>query len=435
MTTAGELEENTLHKPAVGLVATEGNMDALIRAITLARERGHTVFVLHDDPGDFDMGELVQRLGARSVELLDDIDDEQTLHQILTIRARNSGFPGILIHPSPEEYIDYDSSMQAFESTSEYAVTARTRQTLTDETDDVIIGIPAYNEASSIDRVVREVSRYADHVLVVDDGSRDETAEIARDRGATVIEHEQNRGYGAALQTIFDAARDTNATVLVVLDGDGQHDPSDIPTLVEQLETSEADIAIGSRFVDETDSDLPLYRRFGIAVVNLLTNLSMGVVRSRIKDTQSGFRAYDSDAIESLADDDRIGDQMSASTDILYHAYRHDYDVIEVGTTVDYDVENANNRNPVLHGLNLVNNILRTIERKRPITALGIPGFTVAMVGLGFGYWTILNFVTTQTFPIGLAIVSVFATLLGIFACFTAIILHSLTTHIRSVDS
>ena len=148
---------------------------------------------------------------------------------------------------------------------------------------------------------------------------------------------------------------------------------------------------------------MPFYRRFGLAVVNGLTNLSMGVVRkrSRVRDTQSGFRAYNERAIESLATDSSIGDHMNASTDILYHAHQHDYELEEVGTTINYDVDDASSHHPLSHGLVLVSNILKTVERDRPITSLGIPGFVSAFAGLGFGYWTFSNYISIWNIPDG----------------------------------
>jgi len=142
--------------------------------------------------------------------------------------------------------------------------------------------------------------------------------------------------------------------------------------------------------------------------VNALTNLSMGVVRSksRVGDTQSGFRTYNREAIESLSEDPSIGSGMSASTDILYHAHQHGYELEEIGTTIDYDVEDASTHNPVSHGISLVGNILRTVERERPIMVLGVPGFLSSFVGLGFGYWTFVNYISSGTFPIELALIS-----------------------------
>ncbi|WP_435078240.1 glycosyltransferase family 2 protein [Halococcus sp. AFM35] len=299
---------------------------------------------------------------------------------------------------------------------------------------EVLVAIPAYNEASTIGGVVERAREYADAVLVIDDGSDDDTADSAVTAGALVSEHGRNRGYGAALKTVFAVAQRADVAHLVVLDGDGQHDPADVPRLVDAQQDTAANLVIGSRFVGGVASNVPLYRRAGLKTINTLTNLSMGVVRtsSRVSDTQSGFRAYDREAIATLAADPAIGDWMSASIDILYHAHHYDYAIEEVAIEVSYDVENPSTHAPVSHGVALVRNILKTIERERPLTALAVPGFSLTFGGLGFGYWAATNYVQSGTFPFGLALMAVFLTLLGIFACFTAIVLHSLSTYFES---
>jgi glycosyltransferase involved in cell wall biosynthesis len=302
---------------------------------------------------------------------------------------------------------------------------------ITDDAIDCLVAIPAYNEEGTIADVVSRVDPHADEVVVIDDGSRDDTAARAYEAGATVVQHERNRGYGAALRRTFREADQRGATNLVVIDGDGQHDPDDIPRLLDRQTDRCPRIVIGSRFVGDRKSTIPTYRRFGLSVVNAMTNLSMGTVGSeqRVKDTQSGFRAYNADAIGSLAGNGSIGAGMGASTDVLHHARRHDFDVKEVGTEIEYDVCHASSHNPITHGLALLGNLLRTIERDHPIALLGIPGFTSSFVGLGFGYWMITNYVTTGIFPVGLAVSTSFFLLIGVFACLTAIILHSLNRY------
>jgi glycosyltransferase involved in cell wall biosynthesis len=299
---------------------------------------------------------------------------------------------------------------------------------------EVLVAIPAYNEEHTIGEVVRRAGDHADQVLVVDDGSDDDTAARAATAGAIVIEHGRNRGYGAGLKTAFEAAQRYGARHLVVLDGDGQHDPADIPRLVKAQERTGASLVIGSRFVDGATSNARLYRRFGLRIINALTNLSMGVVRadSRVSDTQSGFRAYDREAIATLAEDPSIGDWMDASTDILYHAHHYDYVIEEVPIAVRYDVENASSQAPFSHGVVLVRNILKTIERERPLTALALPGFSLTFCGFGFGYWALTNYIQSGTVPVGLALTSAFLALIGILACFTAIVLHSLSTYFQN---
>ncbi|MUW13233.1 glycosyltransferase [Halorubrum sp. CBA1125] len=351
------------------------------------------------------------------------------ISEYLNVHADARSDPGLIIPEDSAVKLDIEASVEAAASES-FTTTAVTEPETKDV--EVLIGIPAYNEANAIADVVTEAQNYADEVLVVDDASQDETAELARDAGATVVEHGSNKGYGGALKTVFEEADIRDADHLSILDGDGQHDPSDVPAAVRTQKADDVDIVIGSRFVDGSETDLPLYRRVGLTVVNVLTNVSMGVIRRKswVNDTQSGFRTYNRHAIESLSEDDSIGEEMSASTDILYHAHEHGYDFEEIGTTIDYDVEDPSSHNPVSHGLTLVGNILTTIERKRPILILGVPGFLSSFVGLGFVYWTLSNYISSGTFPLGLATTSGFLILVGIFTCFTAIILHSLNTHL-----
>lgn len=230
----------------------------------------------------------------------------------------------------------------------------------------VLVAMPAYNEASAIASVVEEAAALADIVLVVDDGSTDETVREAERAGAVVVRHPENRGYGAALKTIFTEATDRNVAHLVVIDADGQHTATDIPRLVAAQRETGDNVVIGSRFAEDARTDAPLYRRFGLGVINVLTNLSLGTVRAdkRISDVQSGFRAYDSQVVASLAAAEEIGDRMGASLDILHHARKHGYRVGEIGTVISYDVDHTSSQHPLTHGLELVGTIARlTIGR------------------------------------------------------------------------
>jgi glycosyltransferase involved in cell wall biosynthesis len=418
---------------AVGLVATPDTSDAVARAILRARTHGYEVFVAHDGHEDAEAVQFAEALGATVVFMRAADPDMTVVQQGLATAAEQHGYSNLIVNPDVTQRIDFERS-EALLNEETFCVDAATeRASPTDAAaPDVLVAIPAYNEANTIASVVEASRAVADQVLVVDDGSDDETAQLAAEMGAIVVEHEGNRGYGAALQTAFIKADDCEAKHLVIIDADGQHDPADIPQLVEAQQATDAELVIGSRFAGDGDTDAPLYRRFGLGVVNLLTNLSLGVVRprSRVQDTQSGFRAYDRTAIESLAESTDVGDRMSASTDILYHAHENSFAIEEVGTTITYDVESASSHNPVEHGLTLVKNILYTIERKRPVTVLGVPGFLSALLGVGFAYWTISNFLNSGTFSVSLALISSVFVLIGIFASFTGIILHALNTQV-----
>jgi len=405
--------------------------EELIRAIMRAQTSGHHVMVAKSWATTGKMATYAKQLGATVIDANDGRTNGASLQSEVAREAKDIGFPGIIFHQNPAKRVDYDASRQALQETDEYVVDAVCESAIdTDPT--VLVGIPAYNEADQIDTVVMEASAHADEVLVVDDGSVDSTSQVAADAGATVIKHDNNRGYGRALQSIFLEAARSGTDHLVVLDGDGQHDPADISRLVEAQREDDADLVIGNRFGDGADTDIPLYRRLGLAVVNLMTNLSLGFVRarSRVSDTQSGFRVYNRDVIASLAADESINGGMGASTDILHHAHQQGYSIEEVGVTVDYDMTKTSSHNPVSHGVHLIMNIIRTIEKQRPISMVGIPGLLSTLFGIGFAYLTLAQFIDSGVFPLGHAMVSVFFTLAGIFACFTAIILHSLNTHL-----
>ena len=422
-------------EPVVGFVATGENTDALVRRVVRAQHEGMGCLVTYAGPEPPAGATLAEGLGATLLPSETVDAGTETLEQLLVGAARMESVQGIILAPPGGETIDYERSRHRLRNADGFSARAVTHAGPdASESADLLVAIPAYNEAETIGAVVRDATAHADRVLVVDDGSTDGTVAAARDAGAEVVEHRTNRGYGAALKSAFVEADAEGVETLVVLDADGQHDASDIPRLVDRLEPPGTQVVIGSRFVDGSKSTLPAYREFGIRLVNVLTNLSLGVVRSEswVTDTQCGFRAYDAVAIETIAADEGISDGMGASTDLLYHAHYHDYGIAEVGTTVDYEVENANSHRPVRHGLTLVKNIVKTVERQRPLTALGIPGFVNTLFGFLLVYWASLTYNTTGSFPLRFGLLGLFCSLLGLLLCFTALILHSLAVYFSS---
>jgi len=417
-------------EPAVGLVVSGESTEWVAAEIINARRHGHQVLVIGTDYRNSRWKVYAKALDAIVIEEENDLLGNQSARERLTESAREMGFPGLIVHDNPVSRIDFDASIQVLLSTDLYVVEARASSPV-EESTTLLAGIPAYNEESIIRSVIEETSQYVDQIIVVDDGSDDDTAAEAKRAGALVVEHETNRGYGAALQTIFEHAEFAGVDHLVILDGDGQHEPADIPKMIDAQDSDGAHLIIGSRFVEDGETNAPLYRRLGLFLINTLTNLSFGIIRPRswIKDTQSGFRLYSREAVGNLTEDPNISDGMSASTDILHHAHRKDYQIREVGASVDYDIDATSTRHPVSHGMRLLKNILRTAETDRPITVLGIPGFVCWFAGLWFAYWTITEYISTETFSLGLGIVSGFLSLTGVLTCFTAIILHALSTH------
>ncbi|MFB6109355.1 MAG: glycosyltransferase family 2 protein [Halodesulfurarchaeum sp.] len=159
----------------------------------------------------------------------------------------------------------------------------------------VLAVVPAYNEADTIGAVVDGAREHVDEVAVVDDGSADETAEIARDRGATVIEHTFNTGVGGAVRTGYRYAIEGAFDLVVQLDADGQHDPDQIPKLLAAAE--DADMVIGSRYLNDSHEEYSLVRSAGIAFFTGLVNALGGI---DITDVTSGFRVYRVAMLESI---------------------------------------------------------------------------------------------------------------------------------------
>ncbi|WP_276272946.1 glycosyltransferase family 2 protein [Haloarcula litorea] len=424
VTEAGEMATNL---PAVGLVATESNAEWIAAEVLRVHARGHRAIVTAERDADLRGLTFARLLDAEVVDPPADCAAAESARERLRAFARQSGYPGLVYHDGRADPVDLPASCAALESADEFAVDARLASPVEPEPT-VLVGIPAYNEASTIGAVVEAAAEHADAVLVVDDGSDDDTVAVAEAAGATVYEHERNVGYGGALKSLFEQARRCGADHLAIVDGDGQHDPGDIPALVDRQRETDADLVIGCRFGETTETEMPRYRRLGLSCVNLLTNVSLGAIRPStwIRDTQSGFRVYSRAAIESLAAADSLGENMDASTNILYHVRSNGYRIEEVPTTIDYDVEEHSSQSPIEHGLTLVGNIVRTVEREHPILTLGVPGLLCVLVGAVFGYLTVFNYVQSGSFPLGHSIVTVAFLLVGVFSAFTAIILHSL---------
>lgn len=287
----------------------------------------------------------------------------------------------------------------------------------------VVVGIPAFNEEKAIARIIIEAQKFADAVIVCDDGSSDLTANIAERLGAEVARHPQNMGYGAAIKTLFQRALDFGADVLVTLDGDGQHCALEIPQIVKPITDGNADVVIGSRFIDaQGTSEMPRYRRFGAQVITKLVN---GSSRTGVKDSQSGFRAYNREALQRLSVSEA---GMGASVQILLEASKQDLRISEVASTCKYETGGSTStENPFTHGVGVIMSLVRLIVEQRPLTVLGIPGIICLMGGILFGIWLLQIYATTHAIVTNVAIATLGFTVIGFFMVSTAITLYAIT--------
>ena len=286
--------------------------------------------------------------------------------------------------------------------------------------------IPCYNEESRIASVIMKCSRFASVVYVCDDGSSDLTAEIAARMGAVVLKHRSNLGYGAALRTLFDAAADSNLKVVVTIDGDGQHDPSDIEKLVKPILDQQADVVVGSRFSDKSaTSKVPRYRSIGIKVITGTTNL---VSSSQVSDSQIGFRVYDTRVLRRIMPAE-MG--MAASTDILMKASSENLRIKEEPIDVKY-YSDSSTHNPVLHGLEVLLSVFKQYSMKHALLSYGLPGVILLLTSAVFWSQVIAYYTTTRLLETNFALIAIALTIVGFMMLSTAIILWTVINVVRS---
>ena len=188
-----------------------------------------------------------------------------------------------------------------------------------------LVLIPAYNEGLRIASVIKGVKEHCPliEVLVIDDGSNDETRQKAIESGARVVSHPFNLGYGTALQTGYRYAFGKGYEEVVQMDGDGQHDPSFIPALLAVIRKGEADITIGSRFLQAPDVVSeghpyrpPFMRLLGMNIFGIITSL---LIRQKITDPTSGYQAMNRRALEWVSSEQFPCDYPDADVIIMLH--------------------------------------------------------------------------------------------------------------------
>lgn len=191
--------------------------------------------------------------------------------------------------------------------------------------------VPAYNEGARLGATLRELLTAVANVVVVDDGSADDTATIAEQYPVWVLRHVVNRGQGAALKTGIDFALHKGADLIVTFDSDGQHDPNDLAAIIAPVDRGDADIALGSRFLIGAQAiGIPLTRWVILKLGILFTRI---VSRVAVTDTHNGFRCLSRRAAETI----RITqDRMAHASEILDEIHRHGLRYQEVPVTIRY---------------------------------------------------------------------------------------------------
>jgi glycosyltransferase involved in cell wall biosynthesis len=297
----------------------------------------------------------------------------------------------------------------------------------------VIACIPAYNAEKSIRSLVDKTKDYVDEVIVVNDGSLDNTALEAQDGGAKVINHPENLGYGSAISTCLKAGLGDGADIIITLDSDFQHDPSEIPILVKPIIEGNCDIVTGSRFVNERgDKTMPSYRKFGITMLTGITNM---MAHTAITDATTGFRAYSNYAARFLTEM-KFTSSMGASAQILIEAHRSGLRIKETQVHISYGTGfDKSTQNAVSMGVNILTSILRYITIRRPLTLIGLPGLAVLCMGTVGLFMLLDTFGITRAVPIGLGMFTVGTVVVGVVLLLSSLFLYALSTISKDVLS
>jgi glycosyltransferase involved in cell wall biosynthesis len=286
----------------------------------------------------------------------------------------------------------------------------------------LIAAIPCFNEELFIGSVVLKTRDYVDQVIVIDDGSTDKTALVAEKAGATVVRHGSNMGKGAAVNTAFEHARKSGCKALVLLDGDGQHDPAYIPYLIRPVLEDKADMVVGSRYL-QIKTRIPRVRKLGQWVLTFFTNIGS---RVQLTDSQSGIRAFSPAAMQAFSFVER---GLSVESEMQFLANEAGLRVTEVPVRIGYHGKGS--RSLFAHGVGVLNGIMGLISRRIPLFFFGVPGLIMLGFGLWEGWRVIQGWDTYHTFWLGPAVLAVLLCVVGALGVFTGIILHTIRSFIK----
>ena len=208
----------------------------------------------------------------------------------------------------------------------------------------------------------------------------------------------------------------------MTIDADGQHDPGQIPTIVEPILKDGFDIVIGSRFIDNKDElRIPFYRSFGIKTITKFTKQAS---YKNLTDAQSGFRGYKRHALETM---NLAEDGMQISTEILLRAGSNKLTVTEVPVKINYDVENTSTHNFLSHGVSVLFSVIQFISFRHPLLFYGLPGIALIAISGYFAYNALELFSATRFISINMILLSITATIIGIILLTTGNILFTIS--------
>lgn len=286
--------------------------------------------------------------------------------------------------------------------------------------------IPCYNEAATIGSMVIKAKRHVDKVLVVDDGSIDDTANIAKAAGAHVILHKKNYGKSIAIKTGFKYASEHGFDYVITIDGDGQHNPDEIPLVLGNLMNNGHDITVGYR--SGSNTEMPRWRKVGKRVLDYSTSLGNG---GYVTDSQNGFRAFNKRAVTCLIPE-LNGDAFSVESEQLIKAHKLGLGVTHTNVTCRYkDLKKTSSKNPTSHGFSVLTQVIWLVAEKRPLLFLSLPGFILVIFGLLLGFQTLKVYNETHLFLLPQALIVSCLLIIGVIAMFMGLMLNVLPHIVR----
>ena len=288
----------------------------------------------------------------------------------------------------------------------------------------IIVGIPAFNEEKNIAVVIIQLKKIVDKIIVCNDGSTDLTSKIAEELGVIVINHEKNLGYGAAIRSIFLKSKDLDGDILVTFDADGQHRVDDINKVINPIINGKSDLVIGSRFLDESEKEVPRYRKVGIKVITKITNAT---IKKQLTDSQSGFRAYSKKVLTELNPSDA---GMGISTEILIKASSKNFRISEVPIKITYSGDTSTH-NPISQGSSVIISTIKYTSIEHPLKFYGIPSLIFFLIGLSFTYAATQYYAEIGRLNTNLTIVAAGTVLIAVVLLITGILLYSLISVVR----
>ncbi len=283
----------------------------------------------------------------------------------------------------------------------------------------VTIGIPAFNEEKNIAKMIVKLKKIYDEIIVCNDGSTDLTGEIAENLGAIVINHKQNLGYGAGINSIIKKSKEIDTDILVTFDADGQHKVEDVKKVIEPIKNGDADLVIGSRFLSKTKEKIPEYRKIGINIITKVTNAGL---KKKITDSQSGFRAYSKDLISKLDISD-MG--MGISTEILIKTNSLGFRIAEIPITILYEGKTST-QNPISHGTSVLFSTIKYTSIEHPLKFYGIPSLIFFVIGLSFTFLSIDYYMEVGRINPNVTIVAAGTTAIAVILLVASVLFYSL---------